>query len=125
VVALVNVRDEHHDAARKLVPLFEQCRIITTEGVMLEIGNSLARSYREQAIASIYNLLAHRDCMIEWCNGLLLKESLEMYGKHADKTWGLVDCLSFVVMQKRRIHEALTNDQHFEQAGFVALMRDA
>ncbi len=38
------------------------------------------------------------------------------------KEWGLTDCISFVVMQKRSITEALTADDHFRQAGFRALL---
>lgn len=40
-----------------------------------------------------------------------------------DKAWSLVDCLSFVVMQKLSIQEALTTDQHFDQASFVRLLK--
>jgi predicted nucleic acid-binding protein len=40
-----------------------------------------------------------------------------------DKSWSLVDCSSFVVMQQRGIVEALTTDEHFEQAGFVRLLK--
>jgi len=42
-----------------------------------------------------------------------------MYETHQDKTWGLVDCLSFVVMRQHRISVALTFDRHFIQAGFT------
>jgi predicted nucleic acid-binding protein len=38
--------------------------------------------------------------------------------------WGLVDCISFIVMQNRGITDALTADIHFQQAGFRALLRD-
>ena len=41
----------------------------------------------------------------------------------ADKDWSLTDCVSFLVMQDRRLTEALTADRHFEQAGFVALLK--
>ena len=40
-----------------------------------------------------------------------------------DKTWSLVDAVSFALMQKRNITEALTTDHHFEQAGFVPLLK--
>ena len=40
-----------------------------------------------------------------------------------DKDWSLVDCSSFVVMQQRSIVEALTTDHHFEQAGFIRLLK--
>jgi len=40
-----------------------------------------------------------------------------------DREWRLVDCASFAVMQQRGIVEALTSDRHFEQAGFVRLLK--
>ena len=46
----------------------------------------------------------------------------ELFVQHSDKSWTLVDCISFVVMQERGITEALTADRHFVQAGFRALL---
>ena len=40
------------------------------------------------------------------------------------KEWGLTDCISFVVMADRGLTQALTADDHFTQAGFVALLRE-
>jgi len=45
-----------------------------------------------------------------------------LFRQRTDKAWGLTDCISFVVMQERGISEALTADEHFEQAGFIALL---
>ena len=42
-----------------------------------------------------------------------------LWKSRPDKTWSLVDCASFVVMQQHGLVEALTTDHHFEQAGFV------
>ncbi len=38
--------------------------------------------------------------------------------------WSLTDCLSFVVMKELGIKDALTPDEHFDQAGFHALLRE-
>lgn len=40
-----------------------------------------------------------------------------------DKEWSLVDCSSFIIMKERGIKDALTNDVHFEQAGFIRLLK--
>jgi predicted nucleic acid-binding protein len=102
---------------------FDDTPTLTTEPILFEIGNSLARAFRESAAEIIQALRTRENVEVIAVNESLFLESLELYRQHDDKTWGLVDCLSFVVMRKRRIREALTNDQHYEQAGFVALMR--
>ena len=40
-----------------------------------------------------------------------------------DKEWSLVDRSSFIVMQESKITESLTNDHHFEQVGFICLLK--
>ena len=40
-----------------------------------------------------------------------------------DKDWTLVDCASFIIMQQQRLTEALSTDHHYEQAGFVRLLK--
>jgi len=51
------------------------------------------------------------------------EQALELFRNRPDKQWGLVDCVSFIVMQERGLTEALTTDEHYEQAGFRALLR--
>jgi hypothetical protein len=53
----------------------------------------------------------------------LYEEGIALYRARPDKDWSLTDCISFVVMKARGITEALTGDHHFEQAGFVALLK--
>jgi predicted nucleic acid-binding protein len=51
------------------------------------------------------------------------RRGCELYDARPDKEWSLTDCISFVVMRDRGIEQALTGDEHFEQAGFAALLR--
>jgi predicted nucleic acid-binding protein len=45
-----------------------------------------------------------------------------LYLSRSDKTWGLTDCISFLVMADQGLSEALTADAHFIQAGFHTLI---
>lgn len=53
----------------------------------------------------------------------LLNRGLDLMRQRTDKDWSLTDCISFVVMEDEGLREALTGDQHFEQAGFKALLK--
>ena len=53
---------------------------------------------------------------------VLLKRAVEYYRLHADKPWGLTDCISFVVMRDQGLTIAVTADNDYQQAGFRALM---
>ena len=52
----------------------------------------------------------------------LLARAVILYEQRSDKTWGLVDSVSFMVMQDAGVTEAFTNDDHFTQAGFKCLL---
>ncbi|MEH1970358.1 type II toxin-antitoxin system VapC family toxin [Nostoc sp.] len=47
----------------------------------------------------------------------------ELLKSREDKAWSLVVSTSFIVMQQLGIKEALTTDHHFEQAGFLRLLK--
>jgi predicted nucleic acid-binding protein len=47
----------------------------------------------------------------------------QLLKQRPDKAWSLVDCVSFLLMEQRGAADALTTDHHFEQAGFVRLLK--
>ena len=98
--------------------------MLVTDAVLLEIGNSLSRNYKERAIEIFEEFFISEEIEIVRLDETLFNQAFELYKSHADKTWGLVDCISFVVMKERNITDALTSDKHFVQAGFRALMLD-
>lgn len=112
VVALVNENDEYHERASELSEKYENSAFVTTDGVLLEIANVLARNYKEQAVEIIH------------INPTLFEQAFEHYRTYLDKTWSLVDCISFEVMKEKKLSDALTGDKHFEQAGFNRLMKE-
>jgi uncharacterized protein len=49
VVALINSRDQYHNQAVTVSYQVESQSFVTTDSVLLEIGNALARNYRIEA----------------------------------------------------------------------------
>ena len=103
---------------------YDNTPLLTTEPVILEIGNGLARSNKPQAVQIITNFLRDPQVEVVRLTPELFDAGFALYQSHTDKQWGLVDCISFVVMRQRNVYEALTFDGHFAQAGFRALLRD-
>lgn len=125
MVALVNSRDQYHQTALDLSAMYEGNDLLVTDGVLLEIGNTLARSFKAKSVEMIEGFQASEEIEIVSTTPMLFERGFELYKSHQDKSWGLVDCISFVVMREAGIDSALTFDQHFVQAGFRALMREA
>ncbi len=119
VIALINENDQHHQEALALADKYENAKFITTDAILLEIGNALSRIAREEAIAIIHYFQTTPEATVISLTSELMTKALNLYTRHKDKTWGLVDCVSFVVMQDRNISIALAFDRHFTQAGFT------
>ena len=124
VVALVNEKDQNHVTASELSATFDGQPLITTDAVLLEIGNALARNFREQAAEIIADFLTSDEVEVVNLDATLFQKAFGLYQGHKDKAWGMTDCVSFVVMGERGLTDALTSDKDFRQAGFNALMRD-
>ncbi|OYD97577.1 PIN domain nuclease [Nostoc sp. 'Peltigera membranacea cyanobiont' 210A] len=123
VVALINQRDQYHQRASELADSLETQLLITTDAVLLEIGNALARNYKNEAVEIIEHFFGSDEVEIVRLTPELFAQAFTLHKTHQDKAWGLVDCISFVVMKQAEVSQALTFDQHFVQAGFQALMR--
>ena len=126
-VALSAPTDRHHSRALQLSVELEavQARLITTRAVLLEIGNALSRQrFRAAAICLLEELEDDGDVEILPLGDDLYDQAFELYCARTDKDWGMVDCVSFVVMTERNLTKALTADEHFQQAGFRALLRE-
>ena len=122
-VAAVNPRDALHDLANEQAGRLRGT-IVTTEYVLVEVGNWLARSGdREVFVQLVRQVQADPRTAVVSSNSSLFQQGLDLYSHRLDKDWSLTDCISFVVMREYGLREALTADHHFEQAGFVALLK--
>ena len=124
-IALLSKRDQYHShaIAWHAAAMRSGSRIVTTEFVLWEWLNALADTTTRVIAAEGYSRV-HADRRVEVVpfDHELNGAAVELYRSRGDKDWSLTDCLSVVVMERRRLTEALTTDHHFEQAGMSALM---
>lgn len=126
-IALSAPGDQFHAKAEELADQMERdgTKIITTRAVLLEIGNALAKQhYRADAVALLEALEQDPNVEISPLTEDLFARAFQLYRSRPDKEWGLIDCVSFMVMQEQGITAALTTDDHFRQAGFHVLLRE-
>jgi hypothetical protein len=119
ILALVNENDQHHAEALALSEQFDGQPVVVTDAVLLEIGNALSRMDRNVAVQIIEDLRESPGVTVMNLTPELFESAFDLYRRHTDKQWGLVDCVSFVVMRQMDLTTALAFDQHFAQAGFV------
>ena len=126
-IALSSITDQNHERAVRLANQIEtnKTRLVTTQAILLEIGNSLSKQkYRIAAIQILESLETDPNIEVILLTRDLYTEAFNLFKQREDKEWGLVDCISFIVKQNRGITDVLTADIHFHQAGFRALLRN-
>jgi len=124
-VALSATTDENHARAVELADELETSgtHFITTRAILLEIGNALSKvRHRSAAIRLLTALENDPKVEIVGASDELYRRAFEIFSDRVDKEWGLIDCMSFVVMNDEGINDALTADNHFRQAGFHVLL---
>ena len=99
-------------------------RIITSEFVILELGNACAcAADHGDFLDLVEGLRASPRVSIVPLDSRFLNRGVRRMAERADKDWSLTDCISFLIMDDAGLREALTADRHFEQAGFRALLK--
>lgn len=124
-LALVVKSDFLHEKAVEIYQnlLNQNSDFVTHDGILLEVGNSLSSvKARNTALKLKENIENSSRIELVTLSPELIESGWKLYAERLDKDWGIIDCVSFVVMQRHGITEALTADQHFEQAGFIKLL---
>jgi len=124
-IALAAPDDESHTKAAALAAEVRSryLQMLTTEAVVFEIGDALSKpKFRRVAVELMTSIFTDPQIEVISMTPALVQRAFDLFQRRPDKGWGMTDCLSFIVMKDRGIERALTTDEHFEQAGFVALL---
>lgn len=100
-------------------------RLVTTTYILAELTALFIRLRvpREQQIELLGEIRSDPSVVVEAIEPTWLDSTWKLWASRPDKEWTVVDCDSFVVMRSRSLTEAITADHHFEQAGFIRLLK--
>lgn len=124
-IALINPHDSLHAKAMKAARQVGST-IVTSDMVLTEVLNMFAergQHLRDVAAKAVQAIKSDARVQIYPQTRRLFQEAFDLYCKRPDKEWSLTDCASFVIMNERKITDALTYDEHFVQNGLTALLR--
>lgn len=116
--ALASKNDPDHERVREVFEEFDPQRLsellITTNHVIFE-SVTLARSslHHRAAVEMGERLYDESLARIHWATPPDEYEAFEYLKKYKDKEYSAVDCLSFVIMDRFGIREALAVDRDF------------
>ena len=120
--ALLNPKDTWHKAALTLSNDLHR-PVCTSEYVLCELGALMSQEHLRSLFLELLDSL-NKAPQVEivpaghdhFCAGVTL------FADRLDKNWSLTDCISFTIMRKKGIQDALTADHHFAQAGFNCML---
>lgn len=96
--------------------------IVTTSYVFDEVITFLNdRSLHSKAVEVGRMLLSSRTVSLVHVDEELFDEAWFYFQKRKDKRYSMTDCVSFILMKRMGLRQALTFDRHFKQAGFIKL----
>jgi predicted nucleic acid-binding protein len=124
-LTLLNANESQHARGLEIwLELMNQGRqVVLTDWIIAETGNGLARSRtKDQFVAVADQIMDAPGTEVVIVDRNLLQRALARYAKFADKSWGLVDCASFALMEEREIKDAFSSDGDFVQAEFNCLL---
>ena len=124
LIALEAADDQHHVAAVTLWNDIRNQRVsfVTTSYVFDEVVTFFnSRGHHAKAVSIGETPLTSKLVTLVHVNEAMFAEAWRDFTHYADKRFSLTDCVSFVVMKRRRIRKTLAFDKHFTQVGFERL----
>ena len=121
-VALTNASDDLHASAIAFAQTYRG-EIVTTDYVLVELRHWFAHNGRRDQYPQVADAIrTDVKTTIIPADGALLADGANLCASRPDQNWTLTDCISFVVMKRYSIGQALTPSPSYQQAGFTALL---
>ena len=127
-IALTNIHDFAHERVKTYARALQRQLICTTEEVLAEYLNYFSgwtSQLRVKATLNVETMRSNASVRILPQTSHSFRAGFELYRARPDKGYSLTDCISRQTMRNESITEVLTNDLHFEQEGFRAVLRES
>ncbi|MCP4397725.1 MAG: type II toxin-antitoxin system VapC family toxin [bacterium] len=104
VLALFNQDDNYHAAAKRWASALFSEQFLTSHAILLEIGNAFSKiTLRKSGVGILRRFEQDDHIEIIPHSPELHEKAMQMYESRMDKEWGLIYCVSFVIMQDNYI----------------------
>jgi uncharacterized protein len=114
---LASSKDEQHARVVEVFQTFQNVKLrdhlVTTNHVVAETITLTRKIGHDQATRLGDQLYGEKLASIHWTTADEERAAFDYFKRHRDQAYSLVDCLSFVVMDKLAIREALAVDSDF------------
>ena len=115
--ALVSSKDEHHARVVEVFDTFGNVNLrdhlVTTNHVVVKTVTLTRKIGHDRATRLGEQLYGEKIASIHWTTPDEERAAFDYFKRRKDQAYNLVDCLSFVVMEKLGIREALAVDSDF------------
>ena len=125
-IAVTNIQDLAHERVKVFTRQTKPDLICTTEEVFTEYLNYFAAwgpNLRHRAALNVQSMTNNQNVRVVAQTANSFRRGLDLYAMRLDKGCSLTDCISMQTMRDQGITDVLTNDAHFTQEGFRALLR--
>jgi predicted nucleic acid-binding protein len=122
---LLALLDELEPPHQRAYELYDAATVRLTHSYVLAELVPLANSRgfpRPSVLAYLQAVADDPSVEVVWVDATLHREAIALLVARRDKTDSLCDAVSFVLMRRYGIPDALTTDKHFEQEGFRRLL---
>jgi predicted nucleic acid-binding protein len=127
-VALLVAEDQMHDRAAAIFAAAsrERWALVTTNVVVIETYSVLlarARDGRRAAVGFLDAIAGSASSLVvEPVRAEDETQAMALVRTHVDKSYSLCDALSFVVMERLGVSEAIAFDRHFREYGRFTIL---
>ena len=117
-IAYRDEREIQHDQAQRILSEVFRRRLhfVTTLPVLCETHAHFSRSQKKKQMI-IRDFEANPLVRIEEITHSDQQQAFELLRRHADKSYSLCDAISFVIIGRLGLRQALSFDDHFRQFG--------